>query len=61
MKIRLTDDRGIFLDGQKRRGGYETTISDEDGQRLIDAGLAKQVHTRAKRKQAEDADDAIAH
>jgi hypothetical protein len=61
MKIRLTDDRGIFLDGKKRREGYEAVISDEDGQCLIDAGMAKQVHTRAKRKKAEDADDAVAH
>lgn len=58
MKIRLTDNRGIWLDGEARYDGYEATVEDEVGQTLIDAGMAKQVHTR-KRSKAED-DDADA-
>jgi hypothetical protein len=59
MKIRLTDNRGIWLDGEARYDGYEATVEDEAGQTLIDAGMAKQVHTRAKRSKAEE-DDAVA-
>lgn len=56
MKIRLTDNRGIWLDGAQRHEGYEATVDDAEAQALIDAGMAKQVHTRAKRGAADDAD-----
>ena len=56
MKIRLTDNRGVWLDGAQRHEGYEATLDDAAAQALIDAGLAKQVHTRAKRSKADDAD-----
>lgn len=56
MKIRLTDNRGIWLDGARRSEGYETTVDDTSAQALIDAGMAKQIHTRAKRSKADDAD-----
>ena len=63
MKIRLTDNRGIWIDDEARYEGYEGVVDDEVGQRLIDAGMAKQVHTR-KRSKAEgddaDAKDAAA-
>lgn len=56
MKIRLTDNRGIWIDDEARYEGYEGVVDDEVGQRLIDAGMAKQIHTRAKRSKAEDGD-----
>lgn len=57
MKIRLTDNRGIWLDDEARYEGYETTVEDEVGQPLIDAGMAKQVHTRKRGKaEGDDAD-----
>jgi len=55
MKIRLIDSRGVWLDGAPQVEGYETTVDDDTAQALIDAGMARQVHTRAKRK-ADDAD-----
>jgi hypothetical protein len=56
MKIRLTDNRGIWLDGAQRHEGYEAVLDDVAAQSLIDGGMAKQVHTRAKRSKADDAD-----
>tara|TARA_R110002153_G_scaffold183118_1_gene336338 strand:- start:59 stop:247 length:189 start_codon:yes stop_codon:yes gene_type:complete len=43
MKIILTDDRGVWLDGKECRLGHEAAVSDDTGEALIKAGLADKV------------------
>lgn len=43
MKIILTDDRGVWLDGKERKAGYEAAVSDDAGAALVKAGLAKKA------------------
>ena len=48
MKIKLTDNRGIWLDGKQQAAGYETTLADVTGKALIASGLAVEVVNAAK-------------
>lgn len=43
MKIILTDDRGVWLDGKERKRGYATDVSDGLGASLVAYGLAEKV------------------
>lgn len=45
MKIILTDDRGVWLDGKERKAGHEASVSEDVGAALVKAGLAKKVET----------------
>ena len=56
MKIRVTDNRGIWLDGASQAEGYETEVDAAVGEALVAAGLAKQIHTR-KGKAAAGSDE----
>lgn len=56
MKIRVTDNRGIWLDGAAQFEGYEAEVDAAVGEALVAAGLAKQIHTR-KGKASADADE----
>lgn len=43
MKIILTDDRGVWLDGKERKQGYAADVSDDLGASLVASGLAEKV------------------
>ena len=43
MKIILTDDRGVWLDGKERNRGYAADVSDDLGASLVASGLAEKV------------------
>lgn len=45
MKIILTDDRGVWLDGKERKAGHAAAVSEDVGAALVKAGLAKKAET----------------
>lgn len=49
MKIRITDNRGVFLDGKPHYLDDEITVSKEDGEAAIANGFAVEV-TPSKKK-----------
>ena len=53
MKIILTDDRGIWLDGKERKAGYEASVSEDVGAALVKAGLASELGKKQAKAKAE--------
>jgi hypothetical protein len=54
MKIKLTTDLGVWIDGQSRGIGYEADLDDATAQAIIDNGFAEAVKTRRAAKKADD-------
>lgn len=56
MKIRITDNRGVFIEGVKRRIDEEIVVVKEEGQAAIDKGFAVEVKPRGRTgpKKADD-------
>ena len=53
MKIKLTTDLGVWIDGQSRGIGYQADLDEAVAQSIIDNGFAEEVKpVRAAKKAA---------
>ena len=60
MKIRLTDNRGIFLNGKRRAAGYEADVTEAEADALVANGFAEKMRvrrTKAEMKADAEGDD----
>lgn len=57
MKIKLTTDHGVWVDGKSRGIGYEANLDDAVAQAIIDNGFAEEVKPVRAAKKTVSKDD----
>lgn len=56
MKIRLTTDIGVWIDGQPRGEGYEADLDAVVAKAIIENGFAQEVRAKRASKDASNAE-----
>jgi len=57
MKIKLTTDRGVWIDGHSRGMGYEANLDEAIAEAMIANGFAEEVKLAKATKMVFDAKD----